>query len=403
MFQILDGRENFFQWDLNQKLIVEDETIKLVHFDNGTLPEALVVEVKDGVAEVPNILLQESWNIKAYGYDGNNTKHKKSFKVEAKAKPADYVYTETEVRTWEELNKKIEESGSVNLIKEFTGEYPEDEEAVYSAQAIMGLTEMMTDTFEMPAENKVYEIKHNSYNEEYYPTANAVANLVDGVALTDTAEGTHLQLHVPPMEQYITFECESKNLTAISSTGQIAGSATRNLYTTLKEGETYTISAVVFSADTDADNCLILFYMDNTSVFGINMPRSAGNERVSLTFTAKKDVNRAIFYASNSNANSTGDEFSFQDVQIEKGAVATKFTTCIPTGSVDEYLVVNNTSYLIGANGKVTVKSVYPVTDVYSSRNGVAEELRIKATYKQDLTKALDDIKAAIISLGGNV
>ena len=36
MFKILDGREYFYQWDLNQKLIVEDDSINEVHFSNRT-------------------------------------------------------------------------------------------------------------------------------------------------------------------------------------------------------------------------------------------------------------------------------------------------------------------------------------------------------------------------------
>lgn len=408
MFKIFDGRDNFYQWDLNQKVIVSDPKITEVHFSNKTGANALVCEVYElegvRVADVPNILLQEDWKLKVYAYNADHTETSDCFKVITRAKPADYVYTETEVRTWEELNKKIEECGSVNLIKEFTGEYPEDEEAVYSAQAIMGLTEMMTEVFEMPAENKIYEIKHNRYNKEYYPTANAVANLVEGIALIDTEEGTHLQLHVPQMEQDITFECESKNLCDIGSTGDFVGSNQFNLGTTLEEGETYTISAVVNSTDTDATTCLILCYMDNTATLSLAMPRSKEGERVSLTFKATKAVNNARFYAANQNANSTGDTASFTDIQIEKGAVATKFTSYVSNGYIGQSLVINNTAHPINnTTGTVTAKSVYPITDVYSSRNGVAEELRIKATYKQDITKAIDDIKAAIISLGGNV
>ena len=143
--------------------------------------------------------------------------------------------------------------------------------------------------------------------------------------------------------------------------------------------------------------------MDNTATISLAMPRSKEGERVSLTFKATKAANSARFYDANQNANSTGDTASFTDIQIEKGAVATKYITYIPSFN-EQYLVVNNMRYSIDTYGKVTAKSVYPITDVYSSSgSGNAEELRIKATYKQDLTKALDDIKAAIISLGGNV
>ena len=49
MFKIENGREQFWQWDINQKLIVEDATIKEVHFCNRSNECALTVEVKDGI------------------------------------------------------------------------------------------------------------------------------------------------------------------------------------------------------------------------------------------------------------------------------------------------------------------------------------------------------------------
>lgn len=104
MFKIFDGRDSFYQWDLNQKLIIEDETIDEVHFSNRTDTVALVCEVydEDGlrVVNVPNILLQNIWDIRAYGYCRKcYTKQYERFKVIARSKPAGYVYTETELLT----------------------------------------------------------------------------------------------------------------------------------------------------------------------------------------------------------------------------------------------------------------------------------------------------------------
>lgn len=64
-----NGRKFFYQWELNQRLIV-DEACTMVQFANGTLPNALGVEVREenGVryAEVPNILLQTAADLHAY-------------------------------------------------------------------------------------------------------------------------------------------------------------------------------------------------------------------------------------------------------------------------------------------------------------------------------------------------
>ena len=113
MFKIYDGREQFFQWDIDRKLIVEDAAITQVHFCNRTDNCSLVCEtyVEDGVTvvNVPNILLQTSWRIRAYAYDGKHTKHEECFDVVARTKPADYVYTETEILNYENLLNLINE------------------------------------------------------------------------------------------------------------------------------------------------------------------------------------------------------------------------------------------------------------------------------------------------------
>ena len=113
MFKIFDGRENFYQWDLNRKLIVEDATINEVHFCNGTDSCSLVVMVyeEEGkrLANVPNILLQNDWRINVYGYDKSYTKHSAAFKVIKRSKPEDYVYTETEIKRYDDLKARIDE------------------------------------------------------------------------------------------------------------------------------------------------------------------------------------------------------------------------------------------------------------------------------------------------------
>ena len=72
MFKIYDGREYFYQWDLDRKLIVKDKSITQVHFCNRTDESSLVCDVydEDGLrlVNVPNILLQDNWPIRVYLY-----------------------------------------------------------------------------------------------------------------------------------------------------------------------------------------------------------------------------------------------------------------------------------------------------------------------------------------------
>ncbi len=122
MLKIADGRKHFWQWDLNQKFLVEYENVCHVHFEDPDGDVALTVETYDldgkKVADVPNILLQKPQTIHAYVYrcEGDECTIKHTyFNVYERQRPADYVYTETEVQRWETLEERIaalEQGGS---------------------------------------------------------------------------------------------------------------------------------------------------------------------------------------------------------------------------------------------------------------------------------------------------
>ena len=103
----------FWQWDSNQQLIVDDDTVFEVHFSNRSDTVALVCEIKevDGirVVDVPNILLQRDWPLHVYAFAQNHTEYEKTFEVKGRDKPADYVYTETDVKSFDKLEKKVDD------------------------------------------------------------------------------------------------------------------------------------------------------------------------------------------------------------------------------------------------------------------------------------------------------
>ena len=107
MFSIKGNKEHFWQWDLNQALIVENEEINEVHFCNGTADCSLVCAINEGLVNVPNILLQSANDIRVYAVCGDSTIGEQLFKVRARTKPEDYVYTETEVLRYEDLEERI--------------------------------------------------------------------------------------------------------------------------------------------------------------------------------------------------------------------------------------------------------------------------------------------------------
>lgn len=117
MFYIEDGRSSFYQWDINRRLVVEDDSITEVHFCNRTDDCSLVCNVYTHdndygtirVVNVPNILLTTDFRIKVYAYDFGYTKHEACFEVIKRTKPSDYVYTETEVKSYDVLAQRLED------------------------------------------------------------------------------------------------------------------------------------------------------------------------------------------------------------------------------------------------------------------------------------------------------
>ena len=111
MFKILDGRTEFYQWDLERKLVVADSTIKQVHFCNrfGNCSLIRATYEVNGVTlvDVPNIILQDSFNLHAYGYDVNYTKFESVFNIVPRTKPENYINTEEELKVWDELEQKV--------------------------------------------------------------------------------------------------------------------------------------------------------------------------------------------------------------------------------------------------------------------------------------------------------
>lgn len=114
-----------YQWESGRKLQIvplSGMRVNSVHFSNYGDSNALVVEPKekDGVyiANIPNILLCDDKNIVVYSVnvseDKTETLRECVFAVRKRAKPSDYVYTETEVKRYESLEeriKKLEDSG----------------------------------------------------------------------------------------------------------------------------------------------------------------------------------------------------------------------------------------------------------------------------------------------------
>lgn len=93
----------WYQWDTGLTVTVSGGEMTECHFANRKQGTAYVQAVINGVARVPDELLQVAYPIKAYGYvsdgAGGQTYVEKTFEVIARNIPADYTYTKTAQKT----------------------------------------------------------------------------------------------------------------------------------------------------------------------------------------------------------------------------------------------------------------------------------------------------------------
>ncbi len=110
MFQLDNGRKAFWQWDSGQRLLVSDERCQQVHFQKENDTHALVCAITEENGQrfvrVPDALLQSAQRLYAYALveedGGFRVLDYRFFNVHPRAKPEDYICTETEHWTVEQ-------------------------------------------------------------------------------------------------------------------------------------------------------------------------------------------------------------------------------------------------------------------------------------------------------------
>jgi hypothetical protein len=146
MLTLNDGRNELWQWDTGRNLTV-DADCSQVHFSNKVFGRSIDVDVVDGVADIPDILLQTDRDLIAWAFVGTAengyTKISKVFKVNKRNKPADYVFTPPEQTTLEEIKEKIEYLESIqdpDAIKNAVEDYLEQNPVEAPVQSVNGKT-----------------------------------------------------------------------------------------------------------------------------------------------------------------------------------------------------------------------------------------------------------------------
>ena len=146
MLDLNDGRDELWQWDTGRTLIV-DADCSQVHFSNKVFGRSIDVDVSYGVAIIPDILLQTDKDLIVWAFVGTAengyTKISKTFKVNRRNKPADYVFTPADQTTLEQIQEKIDYLESIqdpDAIKNAVNDYLEQNPVEAPVQSVNGKT-----------------------------------------------------------------------------------------------------------------------------------------------------------------------------------------------------------------------------------------------------------------------
>lgn len=144
MLELNDGRSELWQWDTGRTLIV-DADCSQVHFSNKVFGRSIDVDVSYGVAIIPDILLQTDKDLIVWAFVGTSengyTKISKTFKVNRRNKPADYVFTPPDQTTLEQIQEKIDYLESIqdpDAIKNAVNDYLEQNPVEAPVQSVNG-------------------------------------------------------------------------------------------------------------------------------------------------------------------------------------------------------------------------------------------------------------------------
>lgn len=285
--------------------------------------------------------------------------------------------------------------------------------------------------------NKVTEI-NNEINDEHYPSAKAVVNEINNLydytnnnvtnALRGSTSGNIVTLKdISPLPHDINVKlingesvtvCSKnlfdkskslidgiKNETTISGKYQTVFNQA-DLVRNLKPNVKYTLSYEVecLSVPENAKNAVknekavgLALRIKGGSAFVINYQLMNAGEilNVSNTFTLTEEQYNSenlemLAYCNGYTVDNFNYEFSteiIRNIQIEEGVNTTDYVPYIEP-----------TTYTADADGKLTVPSVYPSMMIVAD-----EGARITTQYNKDINKAFEELRRAIINLGGNV
>ena len=192
MIMIEGEKSNLYQWDLNMRLLLINIPVGVeVHFDDvhntvQNCPKVVSYEEDGNVyADIPNIFLQKPGMITVYIYVQEENKRYTKYNIEIlvlpRKKPADYVYTETEIKRWDDVvaaaeatSKTVVDDGIANGLAEIKAY--NDTNIVPAVQASFNASAASAESAKQSEESSVKSAESATVAQEAAMSAKASAS-----------------------------------------------------------------------------------------------------------------------------------------------------------------------------------------------------------------------------------
>jgi hypothetical protein len=193
--ELSNGLDHVYQWDKDiTATIVKPADTKEAHFRWGD--KAVSLAVTDQKVAIPVELMQLPKDITIWACTENNTMDVARIPLHQRAKPDDYAYTPTEIKTWEQLDERIkvlEDGGGVAGVSSVNGQAGD---VTITAEGLGALTEdnLQEATVKALAQAKASGEFDGAEGKDYILTdadKSEIANLVDGATVVQAPKYTN--------------------------------------------------------------------------------------------------------------------------------------------------------------------------------------------------------------------
>ena len=173
----------FTQWDVGRSVSISNSDATHIHFANQGDSKAVIINIENGVATIPDYLFQTGKTLLAYAVKDGVTLESKSFAVRKRERPEDYVYEDDQRNYIYELIADAEEAvKAANQAAEVAGQ------AANNATAVAEQVVQNADAATTRANAAATEAEKASAN------ANEAANRAKSFMVIGQAEGENITL-----------------------------------------------------------------------------------------------------------------------------------------------------------------------------------------------------------------